>query len=133
MALTDDKSVLLKISLSALVFWSSESLESLALRSPKISLISLIFPSLSATLTPSSFNLAEATSVGDVNDKSIFLRCVPPSAPLIPLLASIPREVHIVSTSCPVDLTVPAHWRMPSPSIATVVLDFWAVLAIMSI
>ncbi len=57
-------------------------------------------------------------------------KCVPPSAPLIPLSASTPSSVFIVFNDCPVLLTAPAQTSVASPSCCTLVFDFCEAFAI---
>ena len=62
----------------------------------------------------------------------IFLRWVPPSADLIPLLAKMPRAALSSAVPPLMDLAVAPMVRIPSPSCATEVLVLDAVLAIWS-
>ena len=73
-----------------------------------------------------------ALSVGFCNDKMIFLRCVPPSAPLIPLLARMPSAVLSSAVPPLMDLAVAPMVRIPSPNCATDVFVVDAVFAIWS-
>ena len=76
--------------------------------------------------------LAAALSVGFCKDKMIFRRCVPPSAPLIPLFARIPSAVFNSTVPPLTDFAVAPMVRIPSPSCATEVLVVDAVFAIWS-
>ena len=75
---------------------------------------------------------AAALSVGDCKDRITLRRWVPPSAPLIPLLARIPRAVLSSAVPPLMDLAVAPMVRIPSPNCATDVLVLDAVLAIWS-
>ena len=113
--------------------FSSEVMPSMLLfRSPRISFMLRIFPSESYTDTPSCFRLPAALSVGFCRDRMIFLRWVPPSAPLIPLLAKMPSAVFSSAVPPLTDFAVAPMVRMPSPNCATDVLVVDAVFAIWS-
>ena len=106
-ALTDFKSTLLNILFNTCVCSPCVIVESVPLRSLNISFIGLILPSASRTCKPKLFIASAAVSVGAVKLKIIFLSAVPPSAPLIPLSAKIPRTVFISSTPPDRTLAVP--------------------------
>ena len=73
-----------------------------------------------------------ALSVGFCKDRMMFLRCVPPSAPLIPLLARMPSAVLSSAVPPLIDLAVAPMVRIPSPNCATDVFVVDAVFAIWS-
>ena len=73
-----------------------------------------------------------ALSVGFCKDRMMFLRCVPPSAPLIPLLARMPSAVLSSAVPPLMDLAVAPMVRIPSPNCATDVFVVDAVFAIWS-
>ena len=87
---------------------------------------------LSFISTPSASRASAAVSVGAARERITFLKCVPPSAPLIPLFARTPSSAFIVSRSTPAVDTAPAATSVASPSCATLVFDLWAVLVISS-
>ena len=131
-AFTEDKSVLLKILLMILDF-SSPVIPSIAVfKSPRISFMERILPSESYTESPSEFIASAALSVGFCKERIMFLKCVPPSAPLIPLLAKIPSAVFSSAVPPFTDFAVAPMVRIPSPSCATEVLVLDAVFAIWS-
>ena len=131
-AFTEDRSVLLKIVPMMLDFSADVIPSMLLFRSPRISFIDRMFPSESYTEMPSASIWAAALSVGFCSDRIMLRRCVPPSAPLIPLLARIPSAVLSSAVPPLMDLAVAPMVRIPSPSCATDVFVVDAVLAIWS-
>ena len=101
-------------------------------KSPRISFRLLMFPSESYTEIPNASICLAAASVGLCNDRIILRRCVPPSAPLIPLLARIPRAVFSSAVPPLMDFAVAPMVRIPSPNCATDVFVVDAVFAIWS-
>ena len=101
-------------------------------KSPRISLRLLMFPSESYTDMPNAFISFAAASVGFCNDRMMLRRCVPPSAPLIPLLARRPSAVFSSAVPPLMDFAVAPIVSIPSPSCATDVLLLDAVFAIWS-
>ena len=131
-ALTAARSVLLKM--VAMMFdFSAAVMPSIeVLRSPSTSLRERIFPSESYTSTPSCSMQAAALSVGFCRDRMTLRKCVPPSAPLMPLLARMPRAVFNSAVPPLTLLAVAPIVRMASPSWATEVFVVEEVLAIWS-
>ena len=76
---------------------------------------------------------AAAVSVGAERERMIFLRAVPPSAPLMPLSAIKPSIVSSSSTPPDNDFAVPPTVSIASPSWATLVFDFCDVFASLSL
>ena len=68
-------------------------------------------------------------SVGAVSDKIILRRAVPPSAPLIPLLANIPSAVLSSAVPPAILAAVPPTVSIASPSIETLVFVNVALFA----
>ena len=71
-------------------------------------------------------------SVGFCRERMTLRRCVPPSAPLMPLLARMPRAVFSSAVPPFTVFAVAPMVRIPSPSCATDVLVVEAVFAIWS-
>ena len=129
------KSVLLKI---PLIIASLEACVIPSILACNWSIISgraLMFPAesyMSLYVIPSLASAAVPSLVGVCNAKSIFLKWVPPSAPLIPLSARTPRTVESSVVPPARFLAVAPMVRNASPSWATEVLDFEDAFAIWS-
>ena len=113
------KSTLLKISFSTFVFFSWLMLCIAASSFLKVSFRGFRFPPASNADTPRLFSVAAALSVGADKDKIMFLRAVPPSAPLIPRFARTPRAVFSSTVPPARFFAVPPTVRIASPSCAT--------------
>ena len=133
MALTLFKSTLLKMVLSACVCSPCVMPDRTSLKSVKMSFSGRKFPSASNALTPRSFISFDALSVGALKERIMLRSAVPPSAPLIPLSARMPRAVF--SSLVPPErfFAVPPTVRIALPSWAMDVLLLLDAIAIMSI
>ena len=131
-ALTDFRSVLLKIVFRTSVFCPSDKSDNAPFRSLKMSFIDRISPELSSTLTPSSFNFAAALSVGAVSDKITLRKAVPPSAPFTPLSANRPKTVFSSVVPPASVFAVPPTVRIAAPICDTLALAFEDAAAIWS-
>ena len=131
-ALTAAISVLLNIVFIIRIFCARVISDIIAFISIKISFKSRIFPLESLMRNPIPEIASAALSVGADRDNITFRRCVPPSAPFMPLFANTPNSAFMVSNDCPAIDTVPAHTSVASPNCATLVFDFCEVFAISS-
>ena len=131
-AFTDFKSTLLKILFKTCVCSPCVIVLKVLSKSLNISLRGRILPWASNTSSPNSCIFLAALSVGADKDKITFLSAVPPSAPLTPLSANIPSAVFISVVPPANTLAVPPTVNIASPNWATLVFDFWEVLAILS-
>ena len=132
-ALAAARSVCLKIVDNAVLTSDAFHPDIARLRSPNTSPMDLIFPAASYADNPNfSNNAAASLFLGLCRDNNIFLRCVPPSAALIPLSAKIPSAAFnsVVPPASP--FAVPPTASTASPNCATDVLDIDAVFAILS-
>ena len=131
-ALTDFKSVLLKILLSACVRCSCVIFERALFRSANTSFRGRILPAASKTCSPSFFIAFVDNSVGADNERIMLRNAVPPSDPLTPLSARMPRAVASSVVPPAKFLAVPPIVRNAAPNCATLVFDFDDAAAILS-